>query len=174
MFNLLGSHDTPRILTLAKGNRDKVKLAFLFQMTYPGAPVVYYGDEIGMTGGKDPGCRGAFPWDQSAWDHDLRAHVKRLIELRKSLPALRSVEYEGVVMDDVRGVYGYRRGVGRESVYVAVNNSDKPHEVVLPVWAWDSAREGEDLLSGTRRPVKDGEVSVHLAPASGAILRPIF
>ena len=173
MFNLLGSHDTPRILTLAKGNRDKVKLAFLFQMTYPGAPVIYYGDEIGMKGGKDPECRGAFPWEQSAWDLDLRAHVKRLIELRKSLPALRSVEYEGVVMDDVRGVYGFRRGVGRESVYVAVNNSEKPHEVILPVWAWNGARKCEELLSGTRYPLKEAEVSIHLAPLSGAILQPV-
>ncbi|MEZ4516832.1 MAG: glycoside hydrolase family 13 protein [Chloroflexota bacterium] len=61
-LNMLGSHDTPRLLTLANDDVNTVKLAFLCQMTVPGAPNIYYGDEIGLVGRNDPFCRGAFPW----------------------------------------------------------------------------------------------------------------
>jgi cyclomaltodextrinase len=67
-LNLLGSHDTPRFRTLARGDTSAYRLATLFQMTYPGAPCIYYGDEIGMEGRHDPACRGAFPWDDRQWD----------------------------------------------------------------------------------------------------------
>ncbi len=66
-FNLLGSHDTARPLTVADGDVDSVVLAALLMFTHPGAPCVYYGDEIGMTGGKDPASRGAFPWDDPSF-----------------------------------------------------------------------------------------------------------
>ena len=58
MFNLLGSHDTPRILTVAGGDVARVMLAMAFQMTYVGAPVIYYGDEIGMERGEGPRVQG--------------------------------------------------------------------------------------------------------------------
>ena len=61
MLNLLGSHDMARFLTLARGDKTALRLATLFQMIYPGAPSIYYGDEIGMTGGHDPANRSAFP-----------------------------------------------------------------------------------------------------------------
>ena len=54
--NLIGSHDTPRFLTLAGGELWRLRLAVVLQMTFPGAPGLYYGDEVGMTGGGDPGC----------------------------------------------------------------------------------------------------------------------
>ena len=60
-FNLLGSHDTPRFVTVCGGDRVGLRLATLIQMTLPGAPSIYYGDEIGMEGGVDPANRGAFP-----------------------------------------------------------------------------------------------------------------
>ena len=59
-------------------------------MTYPGAPSIYYGDEIGMQGGHDPANRAAFPWhDTDSWDHDLLGYFQRLISLRSSRTALR-------------------------------------------------------------------------------------
>ncbi|MFA6457748.1 MAG: glycoside hydrolase family 13 protein, partial [Bacteroidota bacterium] len=69
MQNLLGSHDTERFLTLCKGEVWRMKLAVLFQMTYLGAPMIYYGDEIGMEGGKDPDCRRCMIWDESHWNN---------------------------------------------------------------------------------------------------------
>ncbi|MBV8062091.1 MAG: glycoside hydrolase family 13 protein, partial [Nevskia sp.] len=90
MFNLLGSHDTERFLYLAGGDVWKLKAAAFYQMTYPGTPVIYYGDEIGMTGGKDPDDRRCFPWDQSVWNADLRQHYHTLIRLREAHSALRT------------------------------------------------------------------------------------
>jgi glycosidase len=68
MYTPLGSHDTERILTKLGNDIKKARLAYLFQFAYPGAPAIYYGDEVVLTGGKDPGCRGAFPWDESKWN----------------------------------------------------------------------------------------------------------
>ena len=56
-LNLVGSHDTPRVLNVMSGDRDAVRLAMLLMLTLPGAPSIYYGDEIGMEGGDDPDCR---------------------------------------------------------------------------------------------------------------------
>src|SRR5699024_639044 len=86
-FNLLDSHDTARILTLANGNINRVKLLYLFQMTFIGAPCIYYGDEIGMTGENDPGCRACMIWDETEQNIDLFHYVQALIRLRKSHPA---------------------------------------------------------------------------------------
>src|SRR6476646_2550039 len=77
-LNLLGSHDTPRVRSILGGDPDAVRLAPLLQLTLPGAPCLYYGDEVGLTGGNDPGCRGAFPWDESRWDGAFRAFVREL------------------------------------------------------------------------------------------------
>ncbi|MBH0230856.1 glycoside hydrolase family 13 protein [Halobacillus yeomjeoni] len=83
-FNLLDSHDTPRILTYAKGNKDAVKLMYLFQMSFEGTPCIYYGDEIGMTGGEDPDCRKCMVWEKDEQDRDIFRFVQQLISLRKS------------------------------------------------------------------------------------------
>lgn len=91
MYNLLGSHDTARFLTETHGEMWRLKLAMAFQMLFPGAPAIYYGDEIGMTGENDPGCRGGMAWD--AMDADLLDWQKAMIALRKRHPALRRGEY---------------------------------------------------------------------------------
>jgi cyclomaltodextrinase len=106
-LNLLDSHDMPRFLSLARGDRTALKLATLFQMTYPGAPCVYYGDEIGLEGGRDPDCRCAFPWDINAWDTDLLDYVQTCIRLRRTYPALRQGEYIRLLAEN--GVIAYLR-----------------------------------------------------------------
>ena len=82
MMNLLDSHDTDRFLTLLQGDRQRLKLALCLLFFFPGMPCVYYGDEIGMTGGYDPDCRKGFIWDQTAWDAELRRHVQLLARLK--------------------------------------------------------------------------------------------
>ena len=85
MLNLLSSHDMARFVSLAQGDVSALRLATLFQMTYPGAPSIYYGDEIGMTGGHDPANRGAFPWHQTeSWNTELLHEFQRLIALRRA------------------------------------------------------------------------------------------
>lgn len=124
MQNLLGSHDTERLLTLCKNDTATMKLAWLFQMTYVGAPMVYYGDEIGMTGGKDPGSRGTMIWDESKQDRELLATMKKLIAIRHQYEALRHGEFESFLADDARSLFGFLRksSDGRENFAVLLNN----------------------------------------------------
>ncbi len=67
-----------------------MKLAALFQFTYPGTPCIYYGDEIGLEGGPDPGCRKCMVWEEAEQDRDLFAFYQRIIALRRKHEALRS------------------------------------------------------------------------------------
>ncbi len=83
MFNMLDSHDTERILTVAKGNKNAVKSALAFMYLHCGTPCIYYGTEVGMTGGGDPDCRRVMPWDEGQQDADMLIFVKKVIELRK-------------------------------------------------------------------------------------------
>lgn len=89
-------------------------------MTFPGAPCVYYGDEIGMSGGKDPDCRRAFPWDRAAWDEDLRGYFKECIALRRRYRALRDGSFR-VVYAEGKCV-AYVREWGDEKLLVALNS----------------------------------------------------
>ncbi len=75
MFNLLGSHDTERIFTVLKEDEALVKLAYFIIFTFLGAPAIYYGDEVGLTGEKDPLNRKAFPWDKKVWHIELRSWI---------------------------------------------------------------------------------------------------
>jgi len=106
-LNLLDSHDMPRFLSLARGDKTALKLATLFQMTYPGAPCVYYGDEIGLEGGRDPDCRRAFRWDINQWDTDLWDTIKNCISIRKTYPALRQAGFTLLWAEN--GVIAYLR-----------------------------------------------------------------
>src|SRR5438067_9969710 len=115
-MNMLGSHDVARFLTLARGDASALRLATLFHMTYPGAPSIYYGDEIGLPGGHDPFNRAAFPWDSAAWDTGLLHEFQRLIALRRGSPALRRGSYTSLYAGD--DVHVHLRRLGDESVVV--------------------------------------------------------
>ncbi len=88
-LNLLGSHDTPRIRTLLGRDEAAIRLAVMLQVVLPGAPCIYYGDEIGLEGANDPGCRGAYPLDEGAWDRPTLSFVQAAIGLRHARPILR-------------------------------------------------------------------------------------
>jgi cyclomaltodextrinase len=93
-LNLLDSHDTPRFISLAGGDATALRLATLIQMTLPGAPCIYYGDEVGLEGREDPDCRRAYPWDPARQDRRLRDFIAGLIALREAEPVLRRGRFE--------------------------------------------------------------------------------
>ena len=126
LWNLLGSHDKPRILTECGGRADREMLAALFQFTYVGTPYVYYGDEIGMEGPNDPGCRHAMIWDESQWDNALLHHYRQLAALRHSRPALRRGEFSMLMADGPRSPLAYARWYEDSCIVVALNNTDGP------------------------------------------------
>ncbi|MCA9086826.1 MAG: glycoside hydrolase family 13 protein, partial [Planctomycetaceae bacterium] len=80
-LNLLDSHDMPRFLTCCRGNRDALMLAWLFICLIPGAPCVYYGDEVGLDGRHDPDCRKGFPWSEDLQDRELFSWYQQCIRL---------------------------------------------------------------------------------------------
>ncbi len=88
-LNLLDSHDTPRIRTLFSRDDAAIRMAFLLQATLPGAPCLYYGDEVGLEGAVDPDSRRAFPWDEAAWDVGTLQFVRAALHLRHAEPMLR-------------------------------------------------------------------------------------
>ena len=83
MFNLLDSHDTPRLMTIAKGNKKKAKSALAFMFMQTGSPCIYYGTEIGMFGGGDPDCRACMEWDETRWDRAMYTFVSSLVAIRR-------------------------------------------------------------------------------------------
>jgi cyclomaltodextrinase len=169
-FNLLGSHDTPRFRTLARGDDSAYRLATLFQMTYRGAPSIYYGDEIGMAGRHDPACRGSFPWDESQWDRELRDYVQRCIALRKNHPALRRGEFKWLFA--ANGVVAYGRRLEPETLVVLLNASRQP--VTMDMLVADYLPDGlslSDVWSDTTTTVNRGCIEgFHLPARSGTVL----
>lgn len=129
-FNLLDSHDTPRILTLANGNRDRVKLLYLFQFTFFGSPCIYYGDEIGMAGGQDPGCRACMEWDESKQDRKLFSFLKTLITWRKNEPLVgNGGDFRIIHADAEQDYIIYEKANAQKRLLFILNNSDTQIEV---------------------------------------------
>lgn len=123
MMNLLGSHDTVRILELAGGDIERLKRALLFQMTFVGAPHIYYGDEIAMAGGRDPDNRRPFNWN---WERnnkavELRGFYQELIRLRKSCQLFTEGEFAFLEVPD--GMLAWERYDSSASVKVVLNLS---------------------------------------------------
>jgi glycosidase len=133
MYNLLDSHDTPRFLNQTGENKDKLKLAYVFMMMHTGAPSIYYGDEVGMTGKQDPDCRRPMLWEEKDQDQELLAFMKKLIRIRKEHAVLR---YKGDLCFLPSGnhpeVLLYKRYCGKEAYYILMNRSDKKCVLQLP------------------------------------------
>lgn len=170
MYLPLGSHDTERILTKLDEDVKKTQMALLFQFAYPGAPAVYYGDEIGMKGGKDPECRGAFPWNTAAWNEELHSFVKTLIALRKRYTVLRRGAFHNILADNRRRSFAFARTLGEETIVAVLNASPVQRHLRLPVagLGWEDGRILRNLLGKEEYFVAGEEVAISLLPWSGA------
>ncbi|MBI9043018.1 MAG: glycoside hydrolase family 13 protein [Anaerolineaceae bacterium] len=167
-MNLLDSHDTPRAMTLFRCNHDRLKLAVLFMMTYPGAPCIYYGDEVGLEGGPDPDCRRAFPRYENKFDQDLLSFYKKCIALRHKYEVLRLGEFKSLYARDL--CFVYLRQMGNEPVVVvAINNSADAKTADIDV---DGSLKDGIVLSNHlgigELSVQNGKINgLELAPWSG-------
>lgn len=173
MYLPLGSHDTERLLTILGGDVEKVKLAYLFQFAFPGAPALYYGDEVGLTGGKDPECRGAFPWDRKQWNQELHSWVKALISVRKRYPALRRGEYTRVLTDDRKSCYAFARILGDEKILVVMNAGPTRRHMRISVGelGWLDGRILRNVLGEGEYLVSGDSVLIRLQPWSGVLVK---
>ena len=132
MMNLLGSHDTPRIFEISKGDVKRLKLAIAFQMCFIGAPHIYYGDEIAMEGGKDPDNRRPFNWN---WENnpvacDLRNFYKELISIRKAHPTLCEGHFAFIPAPDK--IIAFQRELKGEKILVFLNTEAESIAIDIP------------------------------------------
>ncbi len=167
-LNLLGSHDTPRLRTVAGGDTASVRLATLIQMTLPGAPCVYYGDEVGLEGGPDPDCRRAFPWDTAKQDTELRAFVRAAIRLRRDHGALRQGAFRTLHAEGQ--ALAYERSDEESRFIVAVNAGDGVCPMDVPVDAPDGTRFERQRLPGTVRGDSATSSAIVDRPAPEAVV----
>ncbi len=170
MLNLLGSHDMARWLTIARNDESSLRMAMLMQLTYPGAPSIYYGDEIGMMGARDPANRGAMCWDESHWNKDLRDYIKKAITLRRLHPALRWGAFKTLYSNEF--VFVFARFTDDELFVVAFNVGDSARTVTIPFL--DVLRDGDvlrDVWSALSCVVSNGQIcDVRIPARTGMVL----
>jgi cyclomaltodextrinase / maltogenic alpha-amylase / neopullulanase len=170
-LNLLASHDTARLLSIADGDRESVELATLLLLTFPGAVSIYYGDEVGLAGAIDPDSRRGFP-QQSDWDQELLTYHRQLISLRHTYPALRTGTYR--VLYAQGSAYVFARTLDDEELLVAVNVGTESLNIRLDLTSLGLKSNPEQQLFGTAQiEWPQGEVahlSIDLAPRSGCVL----
>jgi cyclomaltodextrinase / maltogenic alpha-amylase / neopullulanase len=169
-LNLLASHDTARLLTIAGGDKKSVELATLLLLTFPGAPSIYYGDEVGLPGALDPDSRRGFP-PEANWELDVLDYHKQLIALRHKYAALRTGSYQILFAEGT--VYVFARILGDEEIVVAVNVATEEANVSFEAANLKSVHE--KLLFGKGDFVWKGEgetrrLELSLPARSGLIL----
>jgi cyclomaltodextrinase / maltogenic alpha-amylase / neopullulanase len=213
MQNLLDSHDTDRLLSMiANPNRHfndsnrpqnnpdydiskpgadatkVMKLMVLFQMTYLGAPMIYYGDEAGMWGAGDPDDRKPMVWpdlkydneatdpipgrsrsnDVVAFDSSLFDYYKKVIEIRKENVALREGTFQTVSTPRAANVYAFERETADNSVLVVLNNSNRTESVTLPL---NTKATYRDVMNGNQEfSTNDGTLTLRLDARAGRVL----
>ncbi|MEW9701380.1 glycoside hydrolase family 13 protein [Paenibacillus sp. SI8] len=143
LFNMLGSHDTARLITECNGCKDVLKRLLVFQYTFPGVPSIYYGDEIGMAGGGDPECRRTMVWDMDVWDADILQHVQKLAAIRKHEKALHNAVIRFVETQSEDLLF-YIRHMDDTAVLVVMNLSDS-----ITVEEFSLSRSGMTFAPGT-------------------------
>ncbi len=195
LMNLLGSHDTARLLwaltpgaenptdkeqnaaNLAAG-KQRQRLAALIQFTVPGAPTVYYGDEVGMTGADDPDDRRTYPWADLGGSPDtgMFGHYRSLATLRRSNGALTDGDFQVLLADDANDTVAYGRKTTAQAAIVALNRSAQTRTLSIPLGGYIpngkvfKALYGVGNSAGASFSVTNGALQLTLAPLSGMLL----
>ncbi len=215
LLTLVDSHDTDRVGSMIlnpdrdydqnvsvryeatynprRPDRDALavqKLIALFQFTYVGAPMIYYGDEAGMWGADDPDNRKPMLWQDLTYENEsylsvrsneietdasrvndaLLTYYRKLTEIRKESRALLAGNFQTVLADDVQDVFAFRREVQNERVTVVLNNAAVQRDVDL-TGDWASGSNVQDLLTGTIYEMEAGRLALMLPAKSGLILK---
>ncbi len=206
MLNLLDSHDVNRALYVMTENGDtglvqakqRLELAALFQFTYIGAPMVYYGDEVAVNSPSlansnngplgDPYTRPPYPWTDQAGDPTIygppdtsvESYYTKLAHLRKQYPALRNGEVVTLLTGDTQqpntapNTYGFARVLSNaDTAVIAMNNGSASNAASIPVGSlFSDGTQLQDAISGASYSVSGGNVAVTLAARTGVVLLP--
>ncbi|WP_458120346.1 alpha-glycosidase [Paenibacillus sp. Z6-24] len=166
-FNLIDSHDTPRALTVAGGDKNRLKLAALFQMTFTGAPCIYYGDEIGMEGEGDPDCRRCMVWEEEEQDRELFAYYQQIIGMRKQYSALRQGTFRFLHSRKGSNELVYERYDDQEKFIIAMNSSSEPIDIEIDI----KGTKWEDVLKNRELQLEGGLLKCQLPAYGYQVLR---
>lgn len=186
MLNLVDSHDTERILSaldgMVKDRTDNViapppserarrlqKLVPLLQMTYPGTPTIYYGDELGMVGAKDPDDRRAMAWGNG--DENTLMAYAAYTNIRNSYLVLQTGEIAPVFMDN-NDVLAYERYdvTGNEALVVVNRGADQLNDLAVEAGHIPDGTVLADAVSGTEYTVTDNTINLTIPAESGVVL----
>jgi len=168
LFGYQGEGDAPEIVAQAK---QRLRLAVFFQMIFPGAPAIYYGDEVGVTGAEDPFNRATYPWADRGGTPDLQllAEFKRLIAMRKAFPVLRrGALFAALHVDDHLIVLA--RQDGDTWAITATNNASTPKTVTVALPAGLRVTAFEDALSHASVSADDGHITLTVPAGFGTVL----
>lgn len=187
-FNLSKPAENPDY-QVRKPNADELqlqKLFAVFQMTYVGAPMVYYGDEVGMWGGNDPDDRKPMLWpdieyepevynpdgskrrpDEVAINRELQAHYKKLTHIRSQYPALSLGDYQEWLVDDAKQLFAFVRRYQGQQMWIVINNGDVEQNISLP---HDGQGSFKELLSELPLQQKSKLLTFNLPAKKAAIL----
>ena len=164
-----------------------LKMAVIFQMTYVGAPYIYYGDEAGMWGANDPCCRKPMVWDDLVYNDeiylpnqqrkenpdkvsfkkDLFEHYGKMISIRNSYPALQVGDFKTLLVDDKNKIYAFERTLDEQSIIVVLNNGKSSKSITLQA---DHNEFYKDLLNEDVIKVESGKITLNVEGKWGKIL----
>jgi cyclomaltodextrinase / maltogenic alpha-amylase / neopullulanase len=183
LMNLLSSHDQPRTLhvfgyqnantdaAVIAAAKQKLKLAVFFQMIFPGAPTVYYGDEVGMIGGEDPYNRAPYPWEDQGGkpDKELLAEFKKMIQLRKDNPVLSHGSLNAPLFINEHLIVLLREFENTVAI-TATNNANTAQNVSIAVPANTKATSFINALTNERTQVINGKINIGIPAQYGVVL----
>lgn len=171
-----------------KPDAEEINLQKLFvslQMTYVGAPMIYYGDEVGMWGANDPDCRKPMIWSDINYQDEitnpdgsqrsadvvqanmaLKQHYKTMIAIRNAYPALTLGDFNTLLTDDENAVFAFQRHYQGENIWVILNNAEQKQTVQLPAQSFTQAH---DLINLNDIAVEQGMLSFSIAGKSAAV-----
>jgi glycosidase len=205
MLNLLDSHDVNRALYVMTELGDtglvqakqRLELAALFQFTYIGAPMVYYGDEVAVNSPSlansgngpigDPYTRPPYPWTDQPGDPTIygppdtsvEAYYTLLAHLRKQYPVLRDGSFMTLLSGDTQepstaaSTYAYGRSLNGQAAIIAMNNGSASNSASIPVnGLFSDGTQLQDAISGANYSVSGGNIAITLAARTGVVLLP--
>lgn len=160
-FNLLGSHDTSRILSQLHDNLALAQLAAGLLMTFPGVPCIYYGEEIGMSGANALQARACMIWDKERWNQDLRSFYQTLIRLRRNAPALLEGGFQ--ILWTSNDSFAFLRDAEADRIIVIAHRATEDYPAFdLPVWqaGIPNGLSFSEVFSGNESTVTGGKLEV--------------
>lgn len=156
MFNLVTSHDVDRIMTVMKGNRELVKLAYLLLLTYMGSPSIYYGDEVGMAG-DEAHNRVPMIWDEERQITELADFIRKMTALRREHAAFSSYKQDWLLCDNTTRTVIYEKASEQERIVILVHADGEKAQIRLPQ---ELAGKGVRDLANDRETVLEGNLTV--------------